>query len=195
MYGALRARDAPYIAYERGDVRGALEGLTRKAEDGDGFAAYLVGRAHHDNAIEGFGIGSAAAWYLAAARAGEIRAVASFLDIVITHDPDAVACGQVIGLLELASRAGDLGATLAAGNSYRYGRCVAKDLVRAASYYAGAARLDRRFRPLQEQVQAVLSPEDLARVKTLPSALDLDTRQVLARFVNEAPALLPDSLR
>ena len=36
---ALRARDKPYIDYERGHVAEALEGLAEKANDGDGFFA------------------------------------------------------------------------------------------------------------------------------------------------------------
>lgn len=190
---ALRVHDAPYLAYEHGDIAGAVDGLIHKAEDGDGFAAYLVARSYQLGQVAGADPKSAVAWYVAAARAGEIRAVADLLEMVLASSPDAAACRKSTVLLELASRTGALGALIATGRLYENGTCGMKDLVRAASYYEAAVRLDRRFADRRDHVLAQLSGGDAARVKPIP--FDLDTRDVLARVVNDAPALLPDSLR
>lgn len=190
---ALRVRDAPYIAYERGDIGDAIEGLMRKAEDGDGFAAYLVARSHRLGLLAGADPKGAAAWYVAAARAGEIRAVADLVEMALAARPDADTCRSLTVLLELASRTGDAGALMATGDLYENGTCGTKDLVEAASYYEAAVRLDRRFGKRRDQAMAILSREDAARVKPIP--FDLDAGDVLARFVSEIPPLLPDSLR
>lgn len=192
---ALRLRDAPYIAYEQGDVRGALDGLTHKAAAGDGFAAYLIARANQNGTADKPDPRAAAAWFMEAARAGEIRGVAGYLMLVVTRHPDDDVCSKAVSLLELAARTGALGAVAALGDIFRHGRCGKKDLVAAASYYTAATRLDHRMQVFVDVIEPELSKEERARVKSLPSAFDLDPRAVLARFVSEAPALLPDSLR
>ena len=191
----LRARDAPYIAYEQGNVAASLDGLARRAEAGDGFAAYLIARAHHAGSAGAVDLQVAAAWYMAAARSGELRGVAPYLAMVLAQLSDADTCRIAMVLLELAARAGDAGALASLGGAYQSGRCVAPDRARAASHYAAAARLDRRYTALLDRLTPPLSADEVRALRPLPETFDLNSRQALARFVAEAPALLPDALR
>ncbi len=186
---ALRVRDAPYIAYADGKYAAAVDGLQRKAEAGDGFAAYLVGNVHRDGLVGPRDPRAAAGWYMTAARAGEIRAVGAYTDIVAHGSPEPATCRAAVTLLDLAARAGEPGALVTLGRYYEAGFCVEPDLVRAAGYYLAAERFDRRLGDLKTQVVAKIEASGKTIDPILPEKSDITVGEVLARFLAEAPPL------
>ena len=183
----LRARDAPYITYANGDRAAALAGLQIKAEAGDGFAAYLVGNAHRDGLPGERDPKAAAGWYMSAARAGEIRAVSPYLEIVAHQSPNAAACQTMATLLDLAGRAGDPGSLMTLGHFYETGLCVDINLNRAAGYYAAAERIDRRLGDQKKQVLAQIEATGNVVRKARQAKPNVTTEEALARFLAEAP--------
>lgn len=186
---ALRARDSPYLAYADGNYAGALDGLRRKAETGDGFAAYLVGNVHRDGLVGPRDPRAATGWYIMAARAGEIRAVSAYVDVVAHESPQPATCQAAVSLLDLAARSGEPGALVALGRYYEAGFCVEPDLARAAGYYLAAERFDRRLGDLKTQVVAKIEASGNTLEPILPDKTDIPVGEVLARFLAEAPPL------
>ena len=192
---ALRARDAPYIAYADGNRAAALDGLRNKAEAGDGFAAYLVGNAYRDGLRGTRDPQAAAGWYMRSVRAGEIRAVSPYLEIVAHRSPSAASCQTVATLLDLAGRAGDPGALLTLGQFYETGLCVDINLVHAAGYYAAAERIDRRLGDQKKQLLTLIETTGKTVPPTRPERNSVTTDQALARFLAEAPPLPAETPR
>lgn len=186
---ALRARDAPYIAYADGNRAGAFDGLRRKAEAGDGFAAYLVGNDHRDGIVGPRDPRAATGWYIVAARAGEIRAVSAYIDVVAHESPQPATCQAAVSLLDLAARSGAPSALIALGRYYEAGFCVEPNPARALGYYLVAERFDRRLGYLKEQIVAQTEASGTTIKPILPDETDIPVGEVLARFLAEAPPL------
>jgi TPR repeat protein len=184
----LRVHDAPYLSYQQ-DPRAALDGLKHLAQNGDGFAAYLVAGLYERSALGQPDPQTAAAWYLTSARNGEIRAVSRYIGLMAHAHPTEEQCRAALSMLELAGRAGELNAVLALGSYYESGTCTAADPAKAAQYYMGAARIDGR---LSQRVDAAVAGLDSDTVRGLtprPESFDADKSTVLAQFLAAAPRL------
>lgn len=185
---ALRLHDAPYIAVIKGERVAATEGLSRKAERGDGFAALLVARNYSQGVMGASNREKAIDWYLTAARANEIRAIVPFVDMTLTRDtatPDQ--CKIFVSLLDLVGRTGELAALLTLGHYYETGLCVETDLAMAARYYLSAVRIDGRF---HERVDTIGKQIGLEAMRELtPEPLDTTPNVALAQFLAVAPSL------
>lgn len=186
---ALRARDSPYLAYADGKYAGALDGLRRKAETGDGFAAYLVGNVHRDGLVGPRDPRAATGWYIVAARAGEIRAVRAYIDVVAHESPQPTTCQAAVSLLDLAARAGEPGALVTLGRYFEAGFCVEPNPARALGYYLAAERFDRRLGDLKVQVVAKIEASGNTIDPIPPEKSDITVGEVLTRFLAEAPRL------
>jgi len=173
----IRMKDAPYITYLHGDRQGALEGLTRKARTGDGFAAYLLGANEEPDPRRAQDL------LLTAVSSGEDRAISLFLRIAASHG----VCEPTMSLLEVLARTRDVGAAVALGDLARDGQCGPQDITRAADYYEGAARLEPVFEHRLETLPP-LGPNSFVRV--LPERYDLNPKDVRQKFMAAAPALL-----
>jgi len=187
---ALRLHDAPYISYIDGQPAAATEGLSRKAHQGDGFAALLLaknysrgvaGKPNRETAIE---------WYLTAAQLGEIRAISPFIDLTLT--PGAASpeqCRTYVSLLDLVGRTGELNALISLGRYYKTGLCVEPDPVMAARYYLNAAQIDERFRELADAATEQIPPGAAQELTPRFDMFDTSINAALAQFLAASSAL------
>jgi len=187
---ALRLRDAPYIAYVGGHRAAATEGLSQKAERGDGFASFLVATNYAQNVMGTDNREKALYWYLRAARSNEIRAIVPFIDMTLRQAPaTADLCRAYVLLLDQVGRTGELAALLTLGRWYQTGLCVETSLAMALRYYKGAVRIDRRFYELADAITVQLGADTADQLTPLPDAFDLAQSAALAQFLAAAPAL------
>ncbi len=187
---ALRLHDAPYIAFAKGQRAAATEGLSRKAESGDGFAALLVAQNYSQGVITATNREKAADWYLRAAHSGEIRAIVPFLDMTITRasaTPDR--CQISVSLLDLVGRTGELAALLSLGSYYENGLCVETDLAMAKRYYMSAARINERFREWVDAIDEKGGASTASQLTPRVEKFDVTQSAALAQFLADAPAL------
>jgi len=185
---ALRLHDAPYIAVIKGERVAATEGLSRKAERGDGFAALLVAQNYSRGVMGAANREKAIDWYLTAAKANEIRAVVPFVGMTLTREtatPDR--CKTFVSLLDHVGRTGELAALLALGRYYETGLCVVTDLAMAARYYLSAVRIDGRFHERVEMIARQIGPDAMRDLT--PEPFDVAPNVALAQFLAVAPAL------
>ncbi|MCD6075125.1 MAG: hypothetical protein K0Q70_2008 [Rhodospirillales bacterium] len=187
---ALRLHDAPYIAFVEGQRAAVTEGLSRKAQQGDGFAALLIAKNYLRGDIGVPDREKAADWYLTAAQSGEIRAIAPFIGLALTPasaTPDR--CRISISLLDNAGRTGELNALMTLGRYYETGLCVETDLAMAARYYMSATRIDGRFGIWVDAIVHQIEPDIARELTPRPDTFDMTQSTALTQFLAAAPAL------
>ena len=91
----VRAAESGFVNYYRGDFENALTDLRQKGDEGNAYAAYLVGQIYAggrpDPPIEDLAL----EWYVKAASQGSIAAPFSYLDhqLVSTSPSSWFLCG------------------------------------------------------------------------------------------------------
>lgn len=184
---ALRLSDGPYIALANGDPAEAMDGLRAKAEKGDAFAAFLVGRNFETGGFGRTDRHEASEWYIKAARLGEIRSIARYIGLNLTDRQNATQCAKGFKILETAGQAGDLDSLAVLGSYFESGFCTETDVATAARYYMACARIDGRFNEKVETVVAKLDPKIAEGLEALPDKFDGTVQTAIAQFLAEVP--------
>jgi TPR repeat protein len=186
---AARIHDAPYIAFVEGRRAEATDGLRNRAGGGDRFAAFLVASNYERGVLGTRDSIAASDWYVKAARLGETRSIARYVNLTVANSHNIEQCRNALALLDVAGRSGEHGALTILGRYYETGFCTPTDLVTAARYYMGAARLDGRLKANLDSVTTRLDPATVKGLRPLPEKFDLDEDAVLAQFLAAAPSL------
>jgi TPR repeat protein len=188
--GMIGYRDAGFAAYPRGDLPGAVEGLTRRAEAGDGFAAFLIGTLYQnqDHAAGMPRSERAAAWFLKSARLGHAEGALLLSHARNLDGSSAKICALDMAVLADGARAGMAKAHFRLGVNFEDGRCVGKDLVRAALHYGRAAALADYPRERLANVLAALDAEGRRRLEALTRErlVEISEAEFMRRFFDRA---------
>ena len=194
----IRNDEAGYVNYYRGNFAEAVTGLAERAEDGEPFSAMLVGN------IYAFGKGldsnhaKATKWYLKQAKMGDITGVRFFVQNAFranpekTHDSDTRRCQTAVELLDMAARAGDLGANIELGIYYRSGFCAEQNYAMAAKYFQMVSRLDRKLSFLFDKIRLELTYSERAGLESgSPAARATPSiSDVFDKMLGSAPVLM-----
>jgi len=194
----IRNDEAGYVNYYRGNFAEAVTGLAERAEDGEPFSAMLIG------IIYTFGKGldsdhaKATKWYLKQAQMGNIRGVRFFVQNAFraypenTHGSDTQRCQTAVELLDMAARAGDLGANIELGKYYRFGFCAEKNNAMAAKYFHMVSRLDRKLSFLFDRIRPELTDSERAGLESgSPAARATPSiSDVFDKMLGSAPVLM-----
>jgi TPR repeat protein len=216
LFGAaagIRVWDAGFIAYARGDTAGAREGLFRRAEGGDGFAAFLLGRislqawVRHvgperpDQRESGAGDAQAnkireeaATWFLKSARAGYAEAALWYPSAMAPRRKSKIFCAMELSILKQATKADMASAHVRLGHQFLYGWCVKRDRVVAVHHFGHAAPRARGFRNMYETARGHLSEAQRHRLAQLPKKTGTPlSREAFLKFFFELAAKHPPS--
>ena len=194
----IRLDEAGYLHYYRGEPAQAVAGLVERANDGEPTAAMLLGNIYsHGMGLER-NFAAASDWYSKQTQMGDIKGVRHVVQNAFREHPinlnDARGqrCQTATDLLDMAARAGDIGAKIDLGRYYESGYCVERNLATAAKHFQAVSRLDRRFSFLFENIRQNLTENESAdfenmtstSVKSKPSVSD-----VIDNMVRSLPVL------
>lgn len=188
----IRANEAPYIAIAENRFRDAKFDLLTKAEAGNGFASFLLGRGYEIGQLGKADNTAAAQWYLNAARQNDVYAIARYVNIAMTG---AIAqperCQSAMKLLDLAGRAHDPFALRRLGDYYATGFCVDRDMSTAVRYYKGAATIDGMLigSATSRSTLSQLDSQQIRELPVLPDRFDTAPDIALRQFFAELAAL------
>ncbi|MBT6219535.1 MAG: sel1 repeat family protein [Rhodospirillaceae bacterium] len=194
----IRSDELGYAYYYRGEFSRSLDGLIERAKDGEPTAAMLLGFIYTFGKGRDNNYAIASGWYIKQVQMGDIKGIRHFLhNAFLMHpvDPNDVSgqrCRTAINLLELAARAGDLGANIDLGRKYRSGSCVEQSAVNAARYFRNVSGMERQLSYLFESVLQNLTKSELVQLKTFSAAVDVkpSVNEIIEKMLQSVPVLI-----
>jgi hypothetical protein len=163
---SIRAGEKGYHLFLAGDYMAAHAALIDNANAGDGFAAYLNGKAEETRLLGQQRAETALASYRQAAELGFLDgAIMEYRLAARLAEYSPKACEEFKKVLEWGARAGNLTAAAHGGEFYTSHHCGPADPVTAARYFGLAARLDRRLGTKLDGLLAMLSGDILNEAK------------------------------
>ena len=144
--GWVRDAESGFVNYYRGDFEQALPDLRQKGDEGNAYAAHLVGQIYTRGKAGASNEDLGLEWYVKAASHGSIAAPFSYLShqLVSTHRPPSF-CEDFREVVRLSARVKSIYAYLFLSRYYSEGVCSAPDILKSAYYMHLATSLDRAF--------------------------------------------------
>lgn len=199
----IRNHDEGYRQYYHGQFSAAISGLQKKAEYGDAFAAYLLGKSFETGQGVQIDKEKAQLWFLKSARLGNLNgAVMYALSIhnrILAHQTylwfswpvkgpfttelSKEHCIAHVKFLDMAARQGSYLAADLLGRYYANGECVSSSELESWYYFKLASAMDRSF-GVRLEGKKTLSAKDQEILESrlaAPNRITTDA-QVLAYF-------------
>ena len=183
----IRNGDDGYRQYYQGKILDALPGLEKKAEQGEAFAAYLLGVAFWDYLGDQ---AKAQVWFLKSARLGDLNGAVLYALSVHNRfkdtrntEPSKGHCIWYVKFLDMAARQGSHLAAVILGRYYAHAECVAPSELESRYYFKLASAIDPSLEARLED-QMPLSARDQEILESRLAAPNTATTdaEVLAYF-------------
>ncbi len=182
----IRNSDDGYRQYYRGQILAAIPALERKAEQGEAYAAYLLGKVnlHQEYRVK------AQEWFLKSARLGDLNGAVMYA-LTIHHRSKGAGireskkghCIWYVKFLDMAARQGSVLAADLLGRYYARGECVSPRELESRYYFKLAIAMDRSFgvRLEGKKPLSVTDQEIIEKRLAIPNTTTTEA-QVLAYF-------------
>ena len=181
----VRAAESGFADYYRGDFEHALTDLRQKGDEGNAYAAYLVGQIY---AVGKTGVPNselALEWYGKAASHGSIAAPFSYL----AHQLESRVrphsfCADYEEVVRLSARVQSIYAYLFLSSYHSGGVCHPPNIIKSAYYLQLATSLDRAFGHNRDRLVGQLSEAQRKRLEKLlqQSVTPISEREFLTHF-------------
>ena len=182
----VRAAESGFVNYYRGDFEHALTDLKQKGDEGNAYAAYLVGEIYAGGKAGPPNPDLALEWYVKAASQGSIAAPFSYLDhqLVSAYRPLG-ACVDFREVVRLSARVKSIYAYLFLSRYHAEGVCDAPNILKSAYYMHLATSLDRAFGHNRDNLFDQLSKVQRKRLEKLlqQKLVPISEREFLKHFV------------
>jgi len=197
----IRSDELGYANYYRGEFSQSVDSLIERANDGEPTAAMLLGIIYTFGKGRDKNYAIASSWYIKQVQMGDIKGIRHFLYnafLMYPIDPNDVSgrrCRTAINLLDLAARAGDLGANIDLGKNYHSGSCVKQNAVNAAKYFRNVSGMERQLSYLFESVRQKLTKSELVQLEKISAEVDAkpSVNEIIEKMLQSVPVLVaPD---
>lgn len=183
----VRAAESGFADYYRGDFQHALTDLRQKGDEGNAYAAYLVGQIYAMGKTGAPNSDLALKWYGKAAFHGSIAAPFSYLDHQLkSKDRSRSFCEDYEEVVRLSARVQSIYAYLFLSSYHSGGVCDAPNMIRSAYYLHLATSLDRAFGHNRDSLVGRLSEEKRERLVKLlqQKVMPISESEFLKHFAN-----------
>ena len=181
----VRAAESGFADYYRGDFPHALMDLRQKGDEGNAYAAYLVGQIYAAGKTGAPNSDLALEWYGKAAFHGSIAAPFSYLAHQLkSKDRPRSFCDDYEEVMRLSARVQSIYAYLFLSSFHSGGVCDAPNMIKSAYYLHLATSLDRAFGHNRDSLVGQLSEEQRQRLVKLlqQKVMPISERKFLTHF-------------
>tara|TARA_B100000315_G_C14565099_1_gene582522 strand:- start:927 stop:1574 length:648 start_codon:yes stop_codon:yes gene_type:complete len=143
VIGALviRHQDAGYIAFLERDFETAHAEFSKLAQQGDPWGTYFTGLMHGTNRNGTINRSTAAKYYLAGVRLGNIRSAIRYIDLLRKSKNINQYCTVYAALVDKAVQTHNAYAILLKANQLNSGSCIQNDKIAGAYFFKWAGEI------------------------------------------------------